>query len=617
MSEMHPSKVHVTMAPPSSGLRLGFTDIKPTTRREAVPGAQQSTPSKAVVPTSPFTFRLTRETAADMNLGPEAQRMMDDIREEARKIKADLVAKREAEKLEEEQMGGRKIATAKGKAGRYSAAHMAEFKKMDSIANHPSAFRAHTGRTLASTKGVKRTQSKANLQDNEFSRSKQESPFKTVTTTTTIKTRTGDEPPSPAKRVRQHLNEDASSARPVSRDGSSLPRPKSAGNDAGIVRSQSSLASLMTPTKSSLARVATHSKTPVAGSLTHSATTNNLTRSVTTGNLSSKLPEPSIAGPHVTTKTPSGRFEKVKSLLRGTKSSAAKTKSALPLPSAPVSKTPAPPRVEKEVQAALPMTTPRRKLSKRLAFTPMTKTAVITQNSPSPIKSGIPRSKTGPISTEVHYPNLDTMMAEGETMGEVAYPDLSKHRPLPEPPVDKISEKTAPADESQPGTFTFRSDHTIRFGSASPGFGTSPGQASVRQVRPSMPTIAMPGSFPLSIASTTSSSPNKENEAPRTQFVTLPHGMANKKRNRVSTDEEDAEQEAAARAAKKRRQEMVPEGEALLAPPSRPFSSPLKPQASPRRIMSPGFASRTPSPKKKAVLSLSRLNMLSRPKLRK
>ncbi len=86
------------MGPPSSGLRPGFTDIKPSARGEQT-GAPHATPSRvAAVPSLPFTFRLAQDVATDLNLGPEAQRMMDEIRQEALKIKADLTAKREAEK---------------------------------------------------------------------------------------------------------------------------------------------------------------------------------------------------------------------------------------------------------------------------------------------------------------------------------------------------------------------------------------------------------------------------------------------------------------------------------------------------------------------------------------
>jgi hypothetical protein len=123
----------------------------------------------------------------------------------------------------------------------------------------------------------------------------------------------------------------------------------------------------------------------------------------------------------------------------------------------------------------------------------------------------------------------------------------------------------------------------------------------------------MPGSFPGSATSTGS---NKENKAPVSAlFKALPHGIMTKKRHRVSTDEEDAEREAEERAAKKRKDEHVPEGEALLAPRLLGVASPSG-IPTPNKLLTPGrFASQ--SAKKKATLSLSRLNMLARPKLRK
>jgi hypothetical protein len=95
--------------------------------------------------------------------------------------------------------------------------------------------------------------------------------------------------------------------------------------------------------------------------------------------------------------------------------------------------------------------------------------------------------------------------------------------------------------------------------------------------------------------------------------------MSTKKRHRVSTDEEEAEQEAADRAAKKRRQEKVPEGDALLAPRLIASASAKRTLASPRKLPLPtaGQVPGTPSPMKKKGISLSRLNMLARPKLRK
>ncbi|KAK0621485.1 hypothetical protein B0T17DRAFT_494951 [Bombardia bombarda] len=675
MSEMHPAKFHHSMAAPSSGLRLGFTDIKPTTNRDSkIPAALQTTPSKiGGVPTSPFTFRFARQTATDLKLGPEAQRMMDELREEALRIKADLKAKREAgeenedEQTEEEQANTRKIAKAKGKAGRYSAVHMAEFKKMDSIANHPSAFRAQPGRTTTPLKtGIKRSQSKANLDEREATLTPLKSGIKRSQSKADLNERESvraKQPVSaiaiakslsPVKRARQHRVDDASSNRPVSQDGSALPRPVSAGIGSGIPRSKPSFASLMTPTKSSLARTASvktlmhgsllrsPSKVSMNGGLVRSATTNNLpVAKEETGKDAEK--EKEAEAPRAEITSPKSRFDRVKSMFRGKIANATKAKSALPLPSALTSQTPAPTRSQKVDTLAAPFTTPGRKLIKRVAFTPEAQRAALTQNSPSPVKSGIPRSKSQrQILGEVHYPTLDAIvMAEESIDRGISYPDLSEfadaseRRPLPEPPIRKLNIAKKSAEASVPGTFTFRSDRTINFDSKSPEFGTSPGQSSVRPVRPSiLPSEHMPGSFPDSSvigvgaagATADSGSPNKENEAPPV-FLALPHGMRNKKRNRASTDEQEAEEEAAERAAKKRKHEMVPEGDALLAPRlmasaakkhnlglGGSSSSPKKQVSAPSRIGGGG----TPSPtKKRGMISLSRLQMLSRPKARK
>ncbi|KAM7219884.1 hypothetical protein V8F06_004739 [Rhypophila decipiens] len=636
LSEMHPSKVHHTMGPPSSGLRLGFTDIKPVADRDSnLPAAVQETPTKiGMARDADFTFRSVRKTDSDMKLGPEAQRMMEKIREDASKYKAQIVAQREAEKLEEAEVGSRKIATAKGKSGRYSAAHMAEFKKMDSIANHPSLLRAQQGsitplkqgikrsqskanihEATPQKQGLKRSQSKANLDDPESARAKQPVPVSSVAKPTV---RMIGQPASPIKRARQHIEDDASSNRPISRDGTGLPRPKSSGMGSGIPRSKSSLASLMTPTKSSLARFGA-ANTPAQGGPAKSVSKlalGGIPRSATMNNLPKTEPDMFSLPPSVEIRTPS-RFDRVKAMLRGTRSSAVKAQSALPLPKG-TSKTPAPPRLMKELPA-VPLTTPGRKLTKRVAFTPETQRATLAQDSPSQARSGIPLSKSRAVLGEVYYPTLDAVLAEEMIDRGLAYPDLSgAKRSLPEPPVRDIKLPKL-TGSSAPGTFTFRSDHTINFGSTSPSFGSSPGQASLRPVRPSiMPTENMPGSFPSSMINTTS--PNKENEAPVPIFPAVPHGMKNKKRARASSDEEEAEQEAADRAAKKRKAENVPEGEALLAPRLMASVSAKKSLSSPRKLLSPGFAAGgpgTPSPKKRAMISLSRLNVLSRPKARK
>jgi hypothetical protein len=618
LSEMHPSKVHPTTATDMNlGLHLGFTDIKHAEKglRSHQPGVPRSSPSKPPANSSPFTFRFTRPNGADLGLSGEAQRMMEELREEAMKIKADLTAQREQERETEEAASGRRFAQPKGKASRFSAAHMAEFKKMDSIANHPSAFRGLAGKSTPATKGIKRSQSKANLEDGDPSPSKQTVPLSLLKkTSTTFRDEQKaafkksnllfeTEPMSAVKRARQHIDDDASSSRPGSQDGSYLPRPTTAGKGhASVARSQT-LASLMTPTKASLARVAGTKR--AVGQFIPPSTSRpqmmGLKKSVSTNNIRAAAANENPS--HVISP---GRLDRVKSILRGQKSADSVARSALPLPSA---KTPAAARVDKPLPR-IPSTTPRRKLQKRVAFTPETKQAALLQNSPSVFKSGVPRSSTREILGEVHYPSLEAIMSTGLPDGTVKYPDLTEQRALPQPPTS--TKKIAP---TEPGTFTFRSDHTIRFESTSPtGFGSSPGQASLRHVRPSV----MPGSFPTSVAIY---GPDKENKEPVTFITGAAHGLSNKKRHRSGDEDDDADGYLQPRAVKKQRREPVPEGDALMAPrlvsskrlPRPGFSSPKKPSQL-ASFRSPASAS---PGKKRAILSMSRLNMLARPKARK
>jgi len=234
-------------------------------------------------------------------------------------------------------------------------------------------------------------------------------------------------------------------------------------------------------------------------------------------------------------------------------------------------------------------------------FTPDTvdKHVVAIQASPSPFKSGIPRSAsnaklgTAPsskrvivadsLAKEVQYPSI----SGHPSLDNVDYPSLAGARPLPEPSLQTASDSRPPP--YVPGTFTFRSDHTINFGESPKGFGSSPGQASVRQVRQSIFPNTMPGSFPGT---------NKENTDP---LPSVPHGMSNKKRRRVDSDDEIGEEYE--RSPKKHKSD-VAEGAMLVAP----------------RLMAEKMThkSKIPSPgKKKGVLSMSRLNMLARPKMRK
>ncbi|EEH19829.2 hypothetical protein PABG_02088 [Paracoccidioides brasiliensis Pb03] len=183
LEEMHPSKVHqIISKQPDSGLRLGFKPIQNISKYPS--DAVTATPTKSRLsltdPLDSPSFGL-QFSCEDSQLSEEAKKLMENIREDASRIKAQMIIEQNAQRrkdAEAEQMfGERNIAKAKGIVGRFSNAHMVEFKKMDSIAGHPSAFRARPDRIQPPpAKSLKRTRSKACLDDTS-------SPAKPITAT--------------------------------------------------------------------------------------------------------------------------------------------------------------------------------------------------------------------------------------------------------------------------------------------------------------------------------------------------------------------------------------------------------------------------------------------------
>ncbi|RAL59298.1 hypothetical protein DID88_006903 [Monilinia fructigena] len=255
-------------------------------------------------------------------------------------------------------------------------------------------------------------------------------------------------------------------------------------------------------------------------------------------------------------RTPS-RLDRVKSILKhpGSSFSTKKTEKTSSIP--PFARSPSKPNLVKDLPSVptTPIGIRRSKSMKHVGFTPETRKhneakhneATVAQ-SPSPVKSGIPRSTsksnikvTSSIAPRRPVPQQEAKERQKNDTktsgtGAVEYPSLAGVRPLPEPPRQAVPPHL-PA--SVPGTFTFRSDHTISF-----------------------------------------------------VIPTVPHGMSNKKRRRVESDgEEDT------RSPKKHK---APEGAMLMAP----------------RLQA-GNTATTPSSAKKRGLTLSRLNMLARPKSRK
>lgn len=580
--EMHPSKAHQSTKKEDAGMSLGFSDI-------GHPPESLATPSKVNTPASSnFDFRCDRPTS---NLGPDAQQLRAEIREEAQRIKNELAAQKERDRLNGNDDSAdlhhaRKIAHPKGKAGRFSDVHMADFKKMDSIADHPSlraqaakgtpatksikrtpskpnlgdqdanATKSPSKADLPAKKGLKRTQSKANLNDQDAnapkSPTKPDSPAKKGLKRTQSKANLNDqngnapksptksdaqpsrlENEAPAKRARKLNTHDTSSARPGSRDAASKTKSPSKPATPAVARSANFLDSITTPTQASLARTANARKPAsqipaMPRTASKIAMTPRLAKSATTNNLSG-----------ITKSESSNRFtDRMKSIMRRPRD--ASEKPADDQPSAtPSIKSPSKQNLDKELPAppATPKASqlPRSNGTRHVNFTPKTILKNTTQVSPSPMKSGIPRSKSftnlnsaysalpappKPAEEKTEKPAEES--AEEPDDASVKYPELPETSESPSTP----ARKTAPAPPQAhpphaPGNFTFASHQQIKFGTPPRSLGFSPGQASIRKVRQSVLSKDMPGSFP---------EVDKENDAPP-----LAHGLSNKKRARAAS----------------------------------------------------------------------------------
>lgn len=261
--EMHPQLHHQTTAKPRDEARhLGFSNMAPHTeppKNTSKIATLQGTPSKtrdlqqdAKSPSYQFTFR--REHS--LELSPEAKKLMNEKREEAAKIREQMMANGEAAPSIDQLMASRKIAKPKG---RFSQVHLKQFEKMDSIAGHASAFRLKSTPTASATeeepqnaKSLKRSPSKAGLDQPSSTPSRPSSrdtskPLPAVLgsqlpRSTSIKDLKSA---SPAKRVKRADTDDVSVARPTSSDGEK-PQP--------ATPSTSRLAHLTTPTQASAAR---------------------------------------------------------------------------------------------------------------------------------------------------------------------------------------------------------------------------------------------------------------------------------------------------------------------------------------------------------------------------
>ncbi|KAI7502243.1 hypothetical protein KC347_g9012 [Hortaea werneckii] len=301
--EMHPQRLHQTTAKPLDEARhLGFTQMPQTepAGKKSHMATAQATPSRSTRPgkasnpaedTKSPTYQFTFRREHSLELSPDAKRLMLEKREEAQRIREQMVRSGEgsdANTMNTDDMGaGRKLAKPKG---RFSEIHGKAFDKMASIAGHKSAFRSkengtdaglktpqqgkeRTGVSVveAAQKSLKRSPSKAQLDEPAEKKSLAKRPSKSnmnsglprakQTHTLPAAPEAGPASPSPVKRQRRTEDDNVSSARPSSRDTPSTPQQQSVKESVPSAISYPNLSALTTPTQSSLARAASTKKT--------------------------------------------------------------------------------------------------------------------------------------------------------------------------------------------------------------------------------------------------------------------------------------------------------------------------------------------------------------------
>ncbi|PSN68022.1 hypothetical protein BS50DRAFT_492701 [Corynespora cassiicola Philippines] len=540
--EMHPAQFHASTAKVLDEARwLGFQAMGANTAPPKASGfaAGQETPTKTPAPevstpssklakfaASPeFKFRFKSPIG---DLSPNTNNILNGPDNEEDVVGGHALFGADEFTTPKDVSSKRKTVKPKGKMARFSDVHMAQFKKMDSIANHPSAFRADPNRfkpvgassktdldqpesstnasnrlkrtqskmdvtTAPVTKTVptplKRTQSKKDVAEAGSSATRAQSTVKMVPPRDG-QAQSQDGNPT-AKRIKRTEADDVASTRPASRDNKY--EPAAPATPARKITSQTALprltSRLMTPTKSSLARAHTVKATKSASMLPA------LVRSPSTNNIFS----PSNIGQVVR--------DGVREGIRKTSSQLQRVRSILRTPSRKYSDDPEkvasgthmspPPGLD--LLAELPKVPATAPIKKHVNFTSSTLERAAQDElgkSPSPMKL---RAGSEVPTGAVIYPTLQP---------GVEYPELPK---ADESPVGSPSRRLTfgGATANTPTKFSFKSDKSISFGPSSAG--------TIRMVRSSDASSAADGKKRK--LDTVEEASDKENNQPPVQDV--------------------------------------------------------------------------------------------------
>ncbi|PVH99749.1 hypothetical protein DM02DRAFT_564018 [Periconia macrospinosa] len=486
-------------APPKASVIAGqATPSKTPASTKALPGAAEEIKSPS---SSSFQFKF-RIKSPFSGLSPTSSSVLKNTAEKMTANARDLFKADEfTAPLDMEPK--RKTAVPKGKMKRFSDVHMKQFKKMDSIANHPSSFRtvnlvdtslkkspskADLNKPSSSgtlTNKLKRTQSKMDLSGSSPALERKVSKTDTKDATSKIAStplkRTQSKmdlagsslprsqstvrmvPPSRdgrpatqddnnpfAKRIRRTENDDAATARPVSRSGQAEASKASVAKPATPARkitSQTALprlaSRLMTPTKSSLARSQT------VKAVKSQSMIPSLLKSPSTANLFSptNLGQAMREGVRDGVRKTSDSLQKVKSILRTPRREFSNDMAKV------AAGTHMSPPADLDLYKALPVAPQTAPAKKHVLFSSSTleRDAQGDWNkSPSPMKL---RAGSEVPSGAVIYPTL-----QGTGAGDVEYPAI---------PADTDSPSRrltfSGVGGNTPGEFSFKSGRTMDF----------------------------------------------------------------------------------------------------------------------------------------------------------
>lgn len=189
--EMHPAKHHASTAKVLDEARwLGFQALGAHTAPPKAAFANPGTPSRTPVPaastarieSSPdFRFRFKSPFAGfskalkkdEQGLSPSTRNLIKDVKNGDSPVKSRALFSTTEFSSKADVSPERKKVEPKGKMARFSDVHMQQFKKMDSIANHPSAFRADPSRFKpVISQPLKKSPSKPDLAKPETSKLK-------------------------------------------------------------------------------------------------------------------------------------------------------------------------------------------------------------------------------------------------------------------------------------------------------------------------------------------------------------------------------------------------------------------------------------------------------------